>query len=191
VATQVLAHEDARVELHHAFTGGALTKGRTDVVLRGRGARTQQSEVVFGKGQQRFDLTTNIVHAGPETTSDALSKAALKDAARANLKGVITLSREGKDSDSYLAQHAMLLSKQARCIAIPSLEIVNREIKRAKHAATVAQVDEQQIFYLQTRGLSEDEARKAVVLGFLGPLLQRLGEEQGERVRREIEAQWG
>jgi Fe-S cluster assembly scaffold protein SufB len=191
LTTQARCGPGARLELHHAFTGGSLVKSRTDVVLQGRGSRTRQSEVVFGHGQQRFDLTTNIAHAGPDTTSDALSKAALKDRSRANIKGVITLQKEGKDSDSFLSQHAMLLSKEARCIAIPSLEIVNREIKRAKHAATVAQIDEAQIFYLETRGLSEAEARKAIVLGFLSPLLQRLGEAAAERVQREIEAKWG
>jgi Fe-S cluster assembly scaffold protein SufB len=190
LATQARVGEGATFESHHAFTGGALTKARTDIALAGRAARTQQSEVVFGQGQRRFDLTTNITHAAPESVSDALSKAVLRDAARANVKGVITLRQEGKDSDSYLQQHAMLLSKQARCIAIPSLEIVNREIRRAKHAATVAQIDEMQVFYLQTRGLGEAEARKAIVLGFLGPLLQRLGEELADRVQGSIEAAW-
>lgn len=180
----------ARLELHHAFTGGALTKGRTDVALAGQGSSVRQSEVVFGSKAQRFDLTTHITHQGPDTLSDALSKAVLKEQARANIKGLITITQEGKGSDSYLQQHAMILSKQARCIAIPSLEIVNREIKRAKHAATVAQVDEAQIFYLETRGLPEAEARKAIVLGFLGPLLERLGEERAERVRSGIEATW-
>lgn len=190
LSTQARTGEGASLEAFHAFTGGALTKSRSDVVLQGRGSRVAQGEVVFGRGQERFDLTSNILHQGPETTSDALSKAALKDSARANIKGVITLLTEAKDSDSYLQQHAMLLSKQARCIAIPSLEIVNREIKRAKHAATVAQVDENQIYYLQTRGLSEDEARKAIVMGFLGPLLQRLPEAHAERIQRTIEARW-
>lgn len=187
---QARAGPDAALEMHHAFTGAALLKGRSDVLLEGRGSRVRQTDVVFGAGQQRFDLTSNIRHAGPDTTSDALSKAVLRDGARANIKGVITISHEGKNSDSFLGQHAMLLSKQARCIAIPSLEIVNREIKRAKHAATVAQVDEGQIFYLQTRGLSEAEARKAIVMGFLSPLLERLGAEAADRVRAEIEAKW-
>lgn len=182
---------EARLELHHAFVGGAVTKARSDVVLAGRGSQVRQSEVVFGAGEQRFDLTSNIAHVGPDTTSDALSKAVLKEAARANIKGVITITQDGKGSDSFLGQHAMLLSKQARCIAIPSLEIVNREIRRAKHAATVAQVDEAQVFYLQTRGLGEQEARKAIVLGFLGPLLDRLGEAAAARVMGEIEARWG
>jgi Fe-S cluster assembly scaffold protein SufB len=191
LTTQARTGEGATLDVHHAFTGGSLVKTRSDVILQGRGSRVHQSEVVFGHGQQRFDLTSNIAHAGPETTSDALSKAALKDASRANLKGVILLPQTGKDSDSYLQQHAMLLSKQARCIAIPSLEIVNREIKRAKHAATVAQIDEGQVFYLQTRGLPETEARKLIVMGFLGPLLQRLGEGTAERLRGQIEASWG
>lgn len=188
---QAITGPDARLEMHHAFVGGALTKGRSDVALHGRGSKVQQSEVVFGGGAQRFDLTSNIAHTGPDTTSDALSKAVLKEQARANVKGVITITQEGKGSDSFLGQHAMLLSKKARCIAIPSLEIVNREILRAKHAATVAQVDEGQVFYLQTRGLAEEEARKAIVLGFLGPLLGRLGEERATRVQAEIEARWG
>ncbi|HEV8360089.1 MAG TPA: SufD family Fe-S cluster assembly protein [Candidatus Thermoplasmatota archaeon] len=190
LTTQARTGDDATLDAHFAHTGGALTRARTDILLHGRGSRVRFGEVVFGRAKQRFDLTTNIVHHGVETTSDALSKAALKDAARANLKGVITLLQEGKDSDSYLQQHAMLLSKEARCIAIPSLEIVNREIKRAKHAATVAQVSEDQIYYLQTRGLSEDEARKTIVLGFLGPLLDRLGEARAEALRSQIEATW-
>ncbi|MCA1814572.1 MAG: SufD family Fe-S cluster assembly protein [Halobacteriales archaeon] len=190
LTTAARVGEQGVFETHHAFTGGALVKARTDIALAGRGSRTQLSEVVFGQRQQRFDLTTNIAHAAPESTSDATSKAVLRDSARANLKGVISLQQSGKDSDSYLQQHAMLLSRQARCIAIPSLEIVNREIKRAKHAATVAQIDEMQLFYLETRGLSEAEARKAIVLGFLGPLLQRLGDGLAERVQESIGATW-
>lgn len=190
LTTQARTGEDAVLNLYHAFTGGALIKSRNDVVLQGRGSRVHQGEVVFGSGEQRFDLTSNISHAGPDTTSDALSKAALKDKARANIKGVILLPQSGKGSDSYLQQHAMLLSKEARCIAIPSLEIVNREIKRAKHAATVAQIDEQQLFYLETRGLPEAEARKVIVLGFLGPILQRLPEAHAERIREGIATKW-
>jgi len=183
--------EGAKLSTANAYLGSGLLHGRSDIALAERGAEVRHSEVVFGSEAQRFDLTTYITHQAPSTLSDALSKAVMRDQSRANIKGVIHIAEQAKDSDSFLAQHAMLMSRKARCIAVPSLEIINRDIRRAKHAATVAQVDDDHVFYLQTRGLSDGEARKAIVMGFLEPLLARLGDATAERVRQRVDAKWG
>jgi len=95
-----------------------------------------------------------------------------------------------KNSKSYLAHHAMILERTAKSDGIPSLEIDNNEV-RATHSASVAQIDEEQLFYLEARGLPFDEARKVIVLGFFEPVLSRVPIEQTrEGARFMIEGKW-
>ena len=103
---------------------------------------------------------------------------------------MIKIVKEAKNSRSYLAHHAMILERSAKSDAIPGLEIDNNEVK-ATHSASVAQIDEEQLFYLMARGLSPDEARKMVVLGFFEPVLSRVPIEQTrEGARFMIEGKW-
>jgi Fe-S cluster assembly scaffold protein SufB len=95
-----------------------------------------------------------------------------------------------KNSRSYLAHHAMILERTAKSDGIPGLEIDNNEVK-ATHSASVAQLDEEQLFYLLARGLTLDEARKMIVLGFFEPVLSRVPIEQTrEGARFMIEGKW-
>ena len=97
----------------------------------------------------------------------------MRDSARSIFKGMIRIEEGAKNSNSYLAEHAMILSKKARADAIPGLEIKTNEVK-ATHSGSVSQVDEEQIFYLQSRGLTVSEAQRLVILGFLHPAVQRI-----------------
>jgi Fe-S cluster assembly protein SufB/Fe-S cluster assembly protein SufD len=131
-------------------------------------------EVVYGSGQERFDFTNFVIHEGEDTVSDLLSKGVMQERSRSILKGVITIQDSALRSDSYLGQYAMLLSKKAKSTAIPSLEIKTNDVQRAKHSASVAQVDEDQVFYLMSRGVPREEARKMLVEGFLVPLVDQV-----------------
>jgi Fe-S cluster assembly protein SufB/Fe-S cluster assembly protein SufD len=114
----------------------------------------------------------------------------VKDKAKAIFKGMIRIEANAKNSRAYLAEHAMILSKDALADAIPGLEIETNDVK-ATHSASVAQIDEEEIFYLMARGLSEDEAKKLIIVGFFEPLVERIPvPEVARRIRRIIDLKW-
>jgi Fe-S cluster assembly scaffold protein SufB len=174
-----------------AQLGGRLVRSRIDNRLVGDRSSVQQVEIVFGADSQLFDLTSYTTHVGKDTTGDLLSKAALLEGARTYLKGLITIERSANGTDSFLGEFGMNLSKAARSVAIPSLEIDQPDCRRAAHSSSVGPVDETQLFYLESRGIPPDEARKFIVLGFLEPVVARVPLESArERLRELLEAKW-
>ena len=103
---------------------------------------------------------------------------------------MIRITKDAKNSRAYLAEHGMILGKEARADAIPGLEIETNEVK-ATHSASVAQINEEQIFYLMSRGMSEDEAKKMIIVGFFEPIVERIPiPEVARRIRRIIDLKW-
>ncbi len=195
--TIVFQHRVARLaegaDLRWALAqlGGRLVRSRIDNRLEGDRSSVEQVEIVFGGDEQLFDLTSYTTHVGRDTTGNLLSKGALLDGARTYLKGLITIEKSAVGTDSFLGEFGMNLSKAARSVAIPSLEIDQPDCRRAAHASSVGPIDEAQLFYLESRGIPPDEARKFIVLGFLEPVVARvpLGEAQ-DRLRDLLEAKW-
>jgi Fe-S cluster assembly scaffold protein SufB len=172
--------------------GGALTKSMVHTSLNGNDSSVKHTEVVFGAGSQKFDISSFVTHIGHRAKSDVLSRAALRHKSRGNVKGMITIDHRGLNADSYLGQFALLLDPEAKSVAIPGLEIETSQVIRAKHAAAVQQIDENHVFYLQSRGIPEQTARRLIVEGFLHPVIAGLGSEalQSE-VLRIIASKWG
>lgn len=174
-----------------ATVGGRLLKSRIDNDLEGRGASVQQVEIAFGGADQLFDMSSYTRHLGEETTGDLLSKGVFKDQARGFIKGLIEIERSARGADSFLGEFSMLLSKKARSVTIPSLEIDQPDVRRAAHSSSVGPIDEGQIFYLMSRGVLEDLARKFIVLGFLEPVVARIPlAEAQERLRALLDRKW-
>lgn len=182
-----------RAALHWALAqlGGRLVRSRVDNRLVGDRSSVEQVEIVFGDGSQLFDLTSFTTHLGRDTTGILLSKGALKDAARTYMKGLITIEKSAVGTDSFLGEFGMNLSRAARAVAIPSLEIDQPDCRRAAHSSSVGPIDETQLFYLESRGIDPDEARKFIVLGFLEPVVVRvpLADAQ-DRLRDLLAAKW-
>ena len=180
-------------QLHWALAqlGGRLVRSRIDNRLEGDRSSVEQVEIVFGANEQLFDLTSYTTHVGRDTTGNLLSKGALLEKARTYMKGLITIEKSAIGTDSFLGEFGMNLSKDARSVAIPSLEIDQPDCRRAAHSSSVGPIDEAQLFYLESRGIPPDEARKFIVLGFLEPVVARvpLGEAQ-DRLRDLLEAKW-
>jgi Fe-S cluster assembly protein SufB/Fe-S cluster assembly protein SufD len=158
--------------------------------MKGEGASSENVEVVFGAGTQRFDTVSNMSQIGPNTSGHAVSKGVVKDKARLLFKGMIRITKNAKNSRAYLAEHGMILGKEARVDAIPGLEIETNEVK-ATHSASVAQVNKEQLFYLMSRGLSEDEAKRLIIVGFFEPLVARVPvADVAKRIRRIVDLKW-
>jgi Fe-S cluster assembly scaffold protein SufB len=183
--------DDADLRWALAQLGGRLVRSRVDNVLTGDRSRVEQVEIVFGAEAQLHDLTSYTRHVGRDTTGQLLSKGVLLDRARSYLKGLITIEKSAVGTDSYLGEFGMNLSKSARAVAIPSLEIDQPDCRRAAHASSVGPIDETQLFYLESRGIPPDEARKFIVLGFLEPVVTRVPlEDARNRLRAALESKW-
>jgi len=174
-----------------AQLGARLVRSRVDNVLAGDRSTVEQTEIVFGSDEQFHDLTSYTRHVGRDTTGQLLSKGVLMDRARTYMKGLIQIEKTAIGTDSFLGEFGMNLSKAARAVAIPSLEIDQPDCRRAAHSSSVGPIDETQLFYLESRGIPPDDARKFIVLGFLEPVVARvpLAEAQ-DRLREALEAKW-
>jgi Fe-S cluster assembly scaffold protein SufB len=174
-----------------AQLGGRVVRSRIDNRLEGDGAEVEQVEIVFGGRDQLFDLTAYTRHVGRDTTGNLLSKAVLQHGARAYVKGLISIEKTARGTDSFLGEFGMLLDKQSRTVTVPSLEIDQPDCRRAAHASSVGPIDPAQLFYLESRGITPDEARKFITLGFLEPVVARVPlEAEQERLWGLLEAKW-
>ena len=181
--------EGAQLQLAVAQVGARLVRGRIDHLLEGDGSGVRQVEVVFGAGDQIHDLTTYSLHSGQKTVGDLLAKGVFAGNARGYIKGVTTIPRSGRGTNSYLGEFGMLLSKTARSVAIPSLWIDQPDCERAAHGSSVGPIDPAQIFYLRSRGLTDAEARRTIVMGFLEPVVAALPlDAEAERLREVLAA---
>ena len=153
--------------------GARLMRSYTETRLAGEGSTTRMLGVQFGTGDQHHDIYTLMNHIAPLTDGDLLFRGVLRDTSRSVFEGLIKIHPGAQDTNSYLHDNTLLLSDNARADSIPSLEIEANQV-RASHGATVSQVDEDWIFYLQTRGLTRSEAIRTIVDGFFEPIMQRI-----------------
>ncbi|HKZ91371.1 MAG TPA: SufD family Fe-S cluster assembly protein, partial [Candidatus Limnocylindrales bacterium] len=191
VSRQARVGRNATINWAIASVGSRLHRSRIENLLEGRGATVRQVEIGFGDGKQLFDLTSYTRHRGEDTTSDLLSKGVFTGSSRGYIKGLIDIARSAKGTDTFLGEFSMLLQRSARSVTIPSLEIDQPDVRRAMHSSSVGPIDENQVFYLMSRGLSREAARKAIVLGFLEPVVARIPlPEAQDRLRGLLERKW-
>lgn len=183
------ASRDARLNSYLGGFGSSFSRYKVDNVLEEEGASVEHMETVFGSNNQIFDVTSNLLHKSHNTRGRVMTKNIVRDKAKALFKGMIRIDKDAYNSESYLAGHAIILNKGAKADSIPSLEIENNEVK-ATHSASVAQIDEEQIFYLNARGFSDEDAKMMIVLGFVEPLLSRLSPETRAWTKYMIKSKW-
>jgi Fe-S cluster assembly scaffold protein SufB len=181
--------KDAKMSWYMGLFGAQLSRYKIDNIMKGQGASAEDVEIIFGNNDQSFDVTSNLLHYGPNTRGRVLSKSVMKDKSKSLFKGMIKIDKNGKSAESFLAGHAILLDKGAKSDTIPGLEIETNEV-RATHSASVAQIDENQIFYLMSRGLNNEEAKREIVSGFLEPLSRKMGPTIRAWVNYLIENKW-
>jgi FeS assembly protein SufD len=181
--------KDGKMSWYMGLFGAQLSRYKIDNIMKGEGSTAEDVEIIFGNNDQSFDVTSNLIHSGPNTRGRVLSKSVMKDHSKSLFKGMIKIDKNAKSAESYLAGHAILLDKGAKSDTIPGLEIETNEV-RATHAASVAQIDENQIFYLMSRGLSNEEAKREIVSGFLEPLSRKMGPTIRAWVNYLIENKW-
>ncbi len=180
---------DAKMDWYLGLFGSYLSRYQIDNHLDGVGATVHDTEVVFGNKNQSFDLSSNLIHNAPSTIGRVLEKSVLKDTSKSLFKGMIRIEKDGHHAESYLAGHSILLDKGAKSDSIPGLEIFTNDVK-ATHSASVAQMDDEQLFYLASRCLSKSEAQKIIVEGFLEPLSRKMSYQIRAWISYLIESKW-
>ena len=156
--------------------GSARGHVRMETRLGGQGAEARVTGAYATHGRQHIDFDTTQEHAAPNTTSDLAFRGVLQGRSTAVWKGNIIVDPGAQKTDAFQESRNLLISKRAHADAIPGLEIQANDV-RCTHAAAVAQVDPEQLFYLRSHGLGEDVAKRLVIEGFLSALVERF--EQG------------
>jgi Fe-S cluster assembly protein SufD len=177
---------DAELQWIQVMVGGRMSKTNIWYDLDGQGARAFVHGFMFGDQRQHFHLHTLQRHLKPNCTSDLLIKGCLKDKARSVYQGLIQVAVDAQRTDAYQANRNLLLSDQARADSIPGLEILANDV-RCTHGATIGHVDDEMLYYLESRGLPGAEAQRLIVEAFFEPVLERIPlESVRDQLRGEI-----
>ncbi|HEX9236541.1 MAG TPA: SufD family Fe-S cluster assembly protein, partial [Actinomycetota bacterium] len=165
---------DAELRSLAVTFGASLSRTEVESVLEGDGGSSEMLGVYFGGHDQHFDHRSIQDHVGSRTASDLLYKGALKGSARAIYSGTVIIQAGAHKCDAYQTNRNILLSETAKAHSIPNLEILTNDPVRCGHAASVGPVDEDTLFYIQSRGIPYEEAQRLVVFGFFQEVLDRV-----------------
>jgi len=170
---KAIVGRDASIQWTIAAIGSRLSKVNQHVELAGRGAECQVNGVLFTEGKQHISYHTLQHHAAPDCRSDFLYKSALQDSSRTVWRGMIHVDPQAIKTNGYQRNDNLLLSAAARADSIPGLEIQCDDV-RCTHGSTTGKVDEELIFYAQSRGLTRKEATRLIVSGFFQQIFDRI-----------------
>jgi Fe-S cluster assembly protein SufB len=188
VTKRAVAHEDATMEWVDCNLGSKLTMKYPSIYLLGERAHGEILSIAFAGEGQHQDAGGKIIHAAPKTTSSIFSKSISKDKGRTSYRGLLEIAKGAAESKSKVVCDALLLDEESRSDTYPTIRIGEDDVD-VGHEATVSKVGDEQIFYLQSRGLSEEEASKMIVNGFIEPITKELPMEYAVELNRLIELQ--
>jgi Fe-S cluster assembly protein SufD len=153
--------------------GGEYARLRSEARLDGEGGESDLTAVYFGDGHQMLDFRTLQDHVAPNTRSDLLFKGAVEDTAQSVYSGLIRVRKEAQKTRAFQTNRNLVLTEGAEAKSVPNLEIEADDVK-CSHASAVGPIDEDQLYYLATRGVPPEEAERLIVLGFFDDVFDRL-----------------
>lgn len=164
---------DGKLDWITSMMGTRMTKAFQTVELDERGSWARMSGIFFTNGRQHLDLDTQQNHNAADTVSDLLYKGALKEKSRTVWQGMIKALPDAQRIDGFQANRNLMLENSARADSIPGLEIEADDV-RCTHASTIGKLNENEVFYLMSRGIPQKKAVEMVVEGFFDPIMQRI-----------------
>ena len=188
VTQRAMVHENATMEWVDANLGSKLTMKYPSCYLIGEGAHGEILSMAFAAEGQHQDTGGKVIHVAPNTTSKITSKSISKGGGQASYRGLLKVHKGAKNSRSSVVCDALLLDPQSRSDTYPYIEIDEDNVTIG-HEASVSKVGEEQLFYLMSRGLTEEEAITMVVTGFIEPLVRELPMEYAVEMNRLIQLQ--
>jgi Fe-S cluster assembly protein SufB len=188
VTQRAMVYENASHEWVDANIGSKVTMKYPSCYLMGEGARGEILSLAFAAEGQHQDTGGKVIHVAPNTTSKITSKSISKGSGRASYRGLLRIHENSFNSKSNVVCDALLLDEHSRSDTYPYIEIDENQVT-VGHEASVSKVGEEQLFYLMSRGLSEEEAISMVVSGFIEPLVRELPMEYAVEMNRLIQLQ--
>ena len=188
VTKRAIAQENATMEWVDCNLGSKLTMKYPSIYLLGEGAHGEILSIAFAGEGQHQDAGGKIIHAAPKTTSSIFSKSISKDGGRATYRGLLEVAKGASEAKSKVVCDALLLDPDSRSDTYPTIRIDEADAN-VGHEASVSKIGEEQLFYLQSRGLDEEEASKMIVNGFIEPIAKELPMEYSVEMNRLIELQ--
>ncbi|MCK4632052.1 MAG: Fe-S cluster assembly protein SufB, partial [candidate division Zixibacteria bacterium] len=186
VTKRASAYKNATIEWVDGNLGSRLTMKYPCIQLLGEGARGEILSVAFAGIDQHQDAGSKVIHAAPNTSSRVTSKSISKDNGRSSYRGLVKIHKNAVNAKASVECDALLIGQEARSDTYPTMEIDNDQVK-VEHEARVSKVAEEQLFYLTSRGLTEDDARLLIVNGFMEPFTKELPLEYAVELNRLIE----
>jgi Fe-S cluster assembly protein SufD len=170
---RTIAGRDAALDTLMVNLGASVARIELGASLEGPGARSDMLGLYFAQADQHFDHSTRQDHRAPHASSDLLYKGALSGSSRSVFRGLIKVFPKAQRTDAYQTNRNLILSRSAEATSLPNLEIEADDV-RCSHAATVGQLDKEELFYIMSRGVSRRDAERLVVFGFFAEVLDRL-----------------
>ena len=176
---------DARLRQAVVGIGAHYNRSRNDAEMRGAGSENELRTTFLGSGDQVHDFRTHQMHTGARSRSTLLSKGAVADQSRSVYTGLIEIEKGAKRTDARQTNHNLLLSPAAHADSVPNLDIRENDVMCA-HASSVGPLDELQRWYLESRGVSREDAERLMIQGFFYEMLANLPPELAELVERDV-----
>jgi Fe-S cluster assembly protein SufB len=186
VTQRAVAYEDATMEWVDGNLGSKLTMKYPSVYMMGRGAKAEILSIAFAHKGQHQDAGAKAIHGAPHTTSSITAKSISKSGGRAGYRGLVKVYQGAHGAKSNVICDALILDEHSRSDTYPVMEI-DEEDASISHEATVSKVSDEQLFYLQSRGISEEQAMMMIVNGFIEPIVKELPMEYAVEMNRLIQ----
>ena len=170
---QYLTERDSTLNIGEVGLGGRYARQRLGISLAGMGSSVRMGGIYFGDGPQVLDYRIYVTHQGPRTTSDIFLKGAVADTARAVWTGLMRIENGADGTSAFETNRNLVLSDGAKVNSVPNLEIFTDDLQ-CGHGSSSGPLDEQQLYYLMSRGLPRDRAERLLVRGFFDEILSRL-----------------
>lgn len=182
----IVLKEDEELTIVGLITIGWSGVRNLIINAKGRGANCMCIFFILGTNNYSFDAKIQAIHAAPKTQIKARIRSALTDTSSCSIQGAWSIEKNGRGANTHFSHHTLLLSSGASAKTAPNLEIKTDDVK-AGHAASVGKVDEDALFYLLSRGLSQSQARALLVQGFFETELAAIdGEDVKNKIREAV-----
>jgi Fe-S cluster assembly protein SufB len=188
VTKRAVAYADATVEWVDCNLGAKLTMKYPSIYLLGERAHGEVLSIAFAGAGQHQDAGAKVIHGAPNTTSNIFAKSISKDGGRSSYRGLLEIAKGAHGSRSKVVCDALLLDERSRSDTYPTIRIGDDDVN-VGHEATVSKVGDDQLFYLMSHGIPEDDASKLIVNGFVEPIIKELPMEYAVEMNRLIELQ--
>ncbi|MEE9164991.1 MAG: Fe-S cluster assembly protein SufD, partial [Nitrospinota bacterium] len=177
---------DAEFQTHSVHLGSKTARAIQNIEFREQGGCLKNYGLLYGRNRQHFDIQITQTHKAPYTGGEVLYRHVLADRAKSIFKGKIVIEKEEAFCNATQKNENLLLSPKAEAISLPKLEILNNDVQ-CSHGATISSIDEDQLFYMTSRGIGMDNARKMIVEGFFEEIIKKSAtKDMAEVISRKV-----